>query len=331
MRDPIRVNRNDERLDDLSLCLKCERRAELNFHSCDNSCTSFVDALKNIGIDSSFENRKKIAAINGIPNYTGTAQQNTELLNKLKEGKLKMPSEEEKTDSISTSPSLNSSNDIMISKIENSNQLGNKKHALAVIGKILFNNGYETTFIAGILANIKHEGNFGFFESSNYKTNPNAKPNYLKFMDSLYKYNEKYSGKYVYQISLKELKEMCDKLKKDNWQKGKFGLATIQWTGERTYNLVELYLKECNNADRISLDQIISAEGKMIINELKSNNYKSIYEFWKRDNINNLNTEKAAYDAASRICIKYEVPKDKEKRAIERGNTAKQIYKVMTG
>ena len=165
MRDPIRVNRNDERLDDLSLCLKCERRAELNFHSCDNSCTSFVDALKNIGIDSSFENRKKIAAINGIPNYTGTAQQNTELLNKLKEGKLKMPSEEEKTDSISTSPSLNSSNDIMISKIENSNQLGNKKHALAVIGKILFNNGYETTFIAGILANVKHEGNLDFLKS----------------------------------------------------------------------------------------------------------------------------------------------------------------------
>ena len=69
-------------------------------------------------------------------------------------------------------------------------------------------------------------------------------------MDSLYKYNEKYSGKYVYQISLKALKEMCDKLKKDNWQKGKFGLGTIQWTGERTYNLVELYLKECNNADK---------------------------------------------------------------------------------
>ena len=148
-------------------------------------------------------------------------------------------------------------------------------------------------------------------------------------MDSLYKYNEKYSGKYVHQISLKALKEMCDKLKKDNWQKGKFGLGIIQWTGERTYNLADLYLKECNNADKISPDQVISAEGKMIINELKSNNYKSIYESWKKDNINNLNSENAAYNAASKICIKYEVPTNKEKKAIERGKTAKQIYNIM--
>ena len=330
MRDPLRVNLNDERLNGLSLCMKCENRAEIYFQACDNSSTSLVDALKKLNIDSSFENRKKIAKTNGISNYTGKEQQNTELLNKLKEGKLKMPSKKETTTSISTSSSLNSQNDVMITKIENSNQLGNKKHALAIIGRILFSNGYETAFIAGILANVKHEGDFGFFESSNYKTYPNKKPQYLKYMDSLYKYNEKYSGKYVYQISLKALKEMCDKLKKDNWQKGKFGLGTIQWTGERAYNLVVLYLQECKNADTISLDQVISAEGKMIINELKSNNYKSIYESWKNDNKNNLNTEKAAYDAASKICIKYEVPNDKEKKAIERGNTAKQIYKIMT-
>ena len=178
----------------------------------------------------------------------------------------------------------------MIAKIENSNQFGDKKDALVIIGNLLFNNGYEAAFIAGLLANIKHEGNFGFFESSNYKSHPNNKPNYLKLMDSLYKYNELYSGKYVHEISLKALKDMCDKLKKDNWQKGKFGLGTIQWTGERTYTLVEHYLRECNNADKISLDQVISAEGKMIINELKSNSYKSIYDDWKRENQNNLNT-----------------------------------------
>lgn len=97
---------------------------------------------------------KKIAKINKIPNYTGTAQQNTELLNKLKEGKLKI-GEEENNDSISTSNSVNLPNNEMITKIENSNQFGNKKHALVFIGKILFNNGYETAFIAGLLANIE--------------------------------------------------------------------------------------------------------------------------------------------------------------------------------
>ena len=53
------------------------------------SSVSIVDALKAIGVDSSMNNRKKIAKANGISNYTGTASQNTQLLNLLKQGKLK--------------------------------------------------------------------------------------------------------------------------------------------------------------------------------------------------------------------------------------------------
>lgn len=47
---------------------------------------SIVDYLKSIGQDSSFANRKKLATQYGISNYTGTAAQNLELLNKLKSG-----------------------------------------------------------------------------------------------------------------------------------------------------------------------------------------------------------------------------------------------------
>lgn len=53
-----------------------------------NTSTSIVDALKATGVDSSFANRTKIAEANGITNYTGTASQNTTLLNKLKSGNL---------------------------------------------------------------------------------------------------------------------------------------------------------------------------------------------------------------------------------------------------
>lgn len=53
---------------------------------------SIVDALHSIGFtDASIPARKKIAAINGINNYTGTAAQNTKLLQLLKEGKLIKP------------------------------------------------------------------------------------------------------------------------------------------------------------------------------------------------------------------------------------------------
>ena len=50
--------------------------------------TSIVDALKQINIDSSFNNRKRIAILNGINNYTGTSIQNTQLLELLKKGLL---------------------------------------------------------------------------------------------------------------------------------------------------------------------------------------------------------------------------------------------------
>jgi hypothetical protein len=53
--------------------------------------TSIVDALNALGIDSSFAHRQRIAAANGIPNFTGTAAQNTTLLNLLRSGTLRRP------------------------------------------------------------------------------------------------------------------------------------------------------------------------------------------------------------------------------------------------
>lgn len=49
---------------------------------------SIVDALKERKISASFSNRKKIAELNGIKNYEGTAKQNTKLLKLFKKGKL---------------------------------------------------------------------------------------------------------------------------------------------------------------------------------------------------------------------------------------------------
>ena len=52
---------------------------------------SLVDALKSIGVTSTFANRSKIAKANGVKAYLGTASQNTKLLNLLKNGKLIKP------------------------------------------------------------------------------------------------------------------------------------------------------------------------------------------------------------------------------------------------
>ena len=49
---------------------------------------SLVNALSEIGEDISFENRRRLANLNGINNYVGSAAQNLEMLQLLKEGKL---------------------------------------------------------------------------------------------------------------------------------------------------------------------------------------------------------------------------------------------------
>lgn len=52
---------------------------------------SIVSALQALKIDSNFNYRKKIAVANGISGYSGTAEQNTKMLNLLKQGKLIKP------------------------------------------------------------------------------------------------------------------------------------------------------------------------------------------------------------------------------------------------
>ena len=222
MKSSERISPNDKRLDDLSLCLKCEKKSESYFKVSDKSSTSLVDSLNDIKVDSSFESRKKIAKKNGISNYSGTALQNIDLLSKLNEGKLMKPKKGKIYSSFSLnssfsfsssplylsqspSPSLNLSRN-EIKKIQNSGQFGEKTDSLVIIGNILYDNGYETAFIAGLLANIIHEGNFGFFESSNYQKNPDKKPLYLKIMDKEYEYDKKYSGQYIYKINNLSLK-----------------------------------------------------------------------------------------------------------------------------
>lgn len=53
--------------------------------------TSIVDGLKSIGVNPTVDYRKKIAKVNGISDYKGTAEQNIKLLNLAKNGKLVKP------------------------------------------------------------------------------------------------------------------------------------------------------------------------------------------------------------------------------------------------
>ena len=69
--------------------LKAKENTVTYYPKCNSKYASLVDALNSIKVDSSFENRKKMAQKNNMRDYTGTAQENAQLLTKLKAGRLR--------------------------------------------------------------------------------------------------------------------------------------------------------------------------------------------------------------------------------------------------
>lgn len=65
--------------------------SETYFPKYTGTTVSIVNALQTLKIDSNYNYRKSIARINGISDYSGTPEQNTRMLNLLKEGKLVKP------------------------------------------------------------------------------------------------------------------------------------------------------------------------------------------------------------------------------------------------
>ena len=117
------------------------------YPACKESFESIKDALESINEDSSFNNRKKIAILNGIKDYQGSPEQNIDLLNRLKQGKLLKSAGAKSSGSGSGSTGSSGSFEQKIKNIENSNDFGNKKKAMVIIGNILLKKGYETVLL----------------------------------------------------------------------------------------------------------------------------------------------------------------------------------------
>ena len=93
------------------------------YPACNSNEESIQDALSKIGVDSSKANRKKIAEINGITNYVGLEDENIQLLNLLKQGKLIKSKGGASSNSNTTN---NKSNNEMIQNLEKSGQFDKK-------------------------------------------------------------------------------------------------------------------------------------------------------------------------------------------------------------
>ena len=218
----------------------------------------------------------------------------------------------------------------MIEKLIKVEKYASKKTGLKIIGELLLYDDFEPAFVAGILANVFHDKKIGYLEKSDFSPNPENEPEYLKIMDEKYNYRTKYSGKLVTDIPFQDLRNLVDKLNKKKWKEGKFGLGSLQWRGKRTYTLTNLYNSECGSCTKITEEEATSAEGKMIISELRGKTYEHIYKQWKERNTN-LNSPQAASDAGKQIAKEYEIEFNLGENEIKtRGKTAHNMYNVMT-
>lgn len=210
-----------------------------------------------------------------------------------------------------------------------------KKDTLVAMAEVLLDDGYAPAFVAGILGNILVEGDCGRFESSAYVSNPDAQPDYLRYLDENYDYREKYSYKLIYEgISVKEVYAMILELGPGgaNGRGSCFGLGCLQWTSyERIKRLVENYRSVNGNSDSITLAQVQEAEGMTVSYEL-AHTYKSVYTTWQSENPDQ-NTAEAAFAAGVIVCVRYGVPVGYNTEEVQntRGALAEAVYNVMMG
>ena len=221
----------------------------------------------------------------------------------------------------------------MIRNLEDSTL--SKKDTLVAMAEVLLDDGFAPAFVAGILGNILVEGDCGRFESSAYVSNPDAQPDYLRYLDENYDYREKYSYKLIYEgISLQEVYNMILELGPEgaNGRGSCFGLGCLQWTSyERIKRLVENYIEVAGDADTITLAQVQEAEGMTVSYEL-NNTYRSVYTTWQSENADQ-NTTEAAFAAGVIVCVRYGVPVGYNTEDVQntRGALAEAVYNVMMG
>ncbi|MCL2141190.1 MAG: phage tail tip lysozyme [Dehalococcoidia bacterium] len=221
----------------------------------------------------------------------------------------------------------------LLNNIENSSNINTreKKDSCKAAAQAMFESGFELSFIAGMLGNIMKEAAAGEFEiywggsSQSYMLNLVNNHNYEARFGRASPYKQVFIDN-MPQDNLTTVRALVD------LKQGLFGLGMVQWTDySRITTLLDLYKEVNGGGNTITATQVRRAEGLMITRELLNHNiYKSIYPNWKSANSSDLNSQTAAYNAGSDLCLNYEIPANKAVKAVERGNLAKLIYVDIT-
>ena len=243
-------------------------------------------------------------------------------------------------------------NDQMIHNLANDTGLALsrlRRDTMVAIGRDLLNNNFQPAFVAGVLANVMGEGDFGQFEIAG---NPlSGQQSYLSYVVNNHQYRERFSGQHIYNINvpLTEIRNIiANRINTQGTNVNLFGLGALQWTnGTRVLHLVDNYIAIAGSGS-ITREQVIQSENLTLRQQLSGQGghngagvapyngwgwgwHSNLHDRWISRHNSNLNTVSSAIDASRIITIFFVRPGGTLNAANIRSIEAENIFRVMMG
>jgi hypothetical protein len=219
-----------------------------------------------------------------------------------------------------------------------------RREDMVTVGRVMHAQGYELSFIAGMLANIMNEGSFGQFEFVD------SRRPYFEYFVNNHNYATRFSGQLIHNIedlTTNELYNIVTNSPNYTSPSGNiFGLGILQWTNApRHVPLLEQYQSASGGGRITDAQAVVEAETNHLLSEIRSGDHNSngtwrgvtvatgrnLYTAWRNAHSENLNSETAARNAGYVITHGLIRPADTASAAAARANDAALIYDILTG
>ena len=208
--------------------------------------------------------------------------------------------------------------ELLRQNVRENEKLKQYENIIVPISEFLLNNNFYSTYIAGFIANFIYSlKNAGKFESFIFeKEGCYLEQSHFHDLNLYHHYKDLFAGKYLmdyeFQDIYKKIEKMID-FKRYRGYGGSFGFGICGWKDKYLYKLLEYYLAEAKDKNKIDSDGAIQAEIKFMI-DYGIEILKSSFVKWSKEifNYNDIKSQikKAVEISYLKYC--YEQMKDLE-------------------
>lgn len=220
-------------------------------------------------------------------------------------------------------------NDKVFDILSNDSRYKSKAKTLAMVYDIVIKAGYEHNFAVGLVANIYHEGNFGYIEGINFKTayqngdyegrlstlSCGCSKNGVITIDYWHKATcaaHELAGKKITNI------DMVNAMLTIPNDVGGIGVGILQWSGSRRVTMLNMYAQ---HGSSLTSDLVVASEVAMMMQEFKGG-YSSVVTKSQGASVE---------DCCENITRDFLKPGDTDKAVQTRRATASEMKKLLGG